>query len=228
MKLSKLSQHGLTVAGVVFSFSAAVLVAKPAHADAFSDRSRQSYEQQDAERQADSERRTDERNIHLIKKITAIEKRNGGVNSSMKCYSDTMDLRDCYIPVEWSARGYQTTIYSRYTLWWKKQHEGQSATNSIGSCHFETNSGLACSIEFYNMSPTCYNANHVRYEEKDGRLVRYVAPAPVDEEDNEPISACTQAKMDQTIAESACRRLDHSRERDACLAAVPGLPRGCQ
>jgi hypothetical protein len=213
--------------GIALSFMS-ILPVEIARGDAFTERATRSYAQDQADREAGYQRSADTVNIRLIKKVIATEKRNGGVNSSMKCYSESMDFRDLYMPVEWSARGYQTTIYSRRSLWGQKLAIG-SATASIATCHFETNNGFACSVGYPWDDPSvdCYNSNHVRYEERGGRLVRYVAPAESDD-DSTPIAPCDNARLDQASAEASCRNLNHSRERDACLAAVPALPSGCQ
>ena len=213
--------------GITLSF-VSLLSAQIATADAFTERATRSYEQENADREAGYQRSVDTINIRLIKKVISTEKRNGGVNSSMKCYSESTDFRDLYVPVEWSARGYQTTIYSRRSLWGQKLEMG-FARASIATCHFETINGFACSVGYPWDDPSvdCYNSNHVRYEERDGRLVRYVAPTTNDD-DSDPISPCDNARLDQASAEQSCRNLNLSRDRDACLAAVPALPSGCK
>jgi hypothetical protein len=100
-----------------------------AHADGFSDRARQSYAQQEAAR-----------NIAIIQKMLKVEKDNGGVNATGKCYDTTYDFKHSWIPVPWQSGGYSMPHYSRRTLEGQRRAIGE-AFNGIMVCTFNTQNG---------------------------------------------------------------------------------------
>jgi hypothetical protein len=194
-----------------------------AHADDFSDRARQSYAQQEAARDAANVHSQDLRNIAIIQKMIKVERANGGVNATGKCYDTTYDFKRSWKKVDWSAGGISMPIYSEYWPWEQKQHLGFNE-KSIDACTFNTQNGYACEVQIGGDEPSyvmCYDKRNVQFQWNGTRLVRYVAPPP---SEPTPISACDNSRLDWASNQASCNRIEDSNDRQICMNAAGPEP----
>jgi hypothetical protein len=208
-----------------------LLALTSAHADDFSDRESRSYEDQKKAREAEMQKNADVLNVAIIRRMQLVEKMNGGLNDTGKCYDTDYDYAHSWKRVNWCAGSLCMPIYSRRTLAQQRWQLG-FAYASIGSCKCNTANGYACKVSTYladndEMEPftACYDSENRRFEDKNGKLVPY-KPAPPSEPT--PIPECAREVLDWMQARQQCNSIEDSSARQTCLNALGSGPAGCE